>query len=96
MWLAEQVELLASSIYPPRSPAVASQATVTMLTTLCFLLPRADQQPPKKERTSNLLGVLVFLSAADTRKSEATVDEDRQVDLPSPHASSCRDNLFVQ
>ena len=40
VWLAEQVELLASSIYPPRSPAVASHAPVTMLTTLCFLLPR--------------------------------------------------------
>ena len=53
MWLAEQVELLASSVYPPRSPAVASHAIVTMLTTLCFLLPR--------ERTSNLLWVLVFL-----------------------------------
>ena len=40
MWLVEQVELLASSICPPRSPAVASHATVTMLTTLCFLLSR--------------------------------------------------------
>ena len=40
VWLAEQVELPASSICPPRSPAVARHATVTMLTTLCFLRPR--------------------------------------------------------
>ena len=46
MWLAEQVELLASSIYPPRSPAVASHTTVTMLTTLLLAPQRADQQPP--------------------------------------------------
>ena len=41
VWLAEQVELLASGVYPPRSPAVASHAPVTMLTTLCSLLPRS-------------------------------------------------------
>ena len=59
VWLAEQVELLASSICPPWSLAVASHAFVSMFTTLCFLL-------PKKERTSNPLWVLVFFAAAAT------------------------------
>ena len=35
-----EVRVLASSICPPRSPAVASHASITTLTTLCFLIPR--------------------------------------------------------
>ena len=40
MWLAAKVENHASSIWPPRSPAVASHASITNLKTLCFLFPR--------------------------------------------------------
>ena len=35
-----EVHVLASSTCPPRSPAVASHASITTLTTLCFLIPR--------------------------------------------------------
>ena len=40
VWLAAKVENHASSMWPPRSPAVASHASVATLTTLCFLFPR--------------------------------------------------------
>ena len=42
MWLAAKVENLASSIWPPRSPAVATHVSVTMFTTLCFINPSCD------------------------------------------------------
>ena len=36
----DEVRELASSIWPPRSPAVASHASVTKCATPCFLKPR--------------------------------------------------------
>ena len=40
MWLEAKVDNLASSIWPPQSPAVASHVSVTTFTTLCFLILR--------------------------------------------------------
>ena len=38
-----EVRVLASSICPPRSPAVASHASITNFTTPCFLIPRHER-----------------------------------------------------
>ena len=46
-----EVRVLASSICPPRSPAVASHASITTLTTLCFLLPRKGRLPVSSSST---------------------------------------------
>ena len=42
MWLAADVENLASSICPPRSPAGASHGSNTTQTTLCFMIASRD------------------------------------------------------
>ena len=51
MWLAAKVENLASSTCPPRSPAVVSHASITTLTTLCFLTPRHGGSPVSSSST---------------------------------------------
>ena len=83
-----EVRVLASSICPPRSPAVASHASVTTLTTLCFLIPRHVWSSVSS--SSTLSRKETVASCSDL--TQAPCHQGRVQQVPTTQTDRCRNN----